>query len=102
MFPAVFTEGKRDASGPILLICRPSGHPMTRFGCIANAKTFPLSVDRHRAKRVAREAIRFYLSHIRPGYDMIVVYRFRPKTTEQPTLRDHLGTLLKRHSLLQI
>lgn len=76
----VFQQGRRVASGPILVLIVPNQLGISRFGCLAGKKIFPLATERNTAKRIAREAIRFVSSRVRPGYDILVVYRARPQT----------------------
>lgn len=98
-FPSLFRFGSRTADGAIFLLSKPNQLEQSRFGFIASAKIFPLATDRHRAKRMVREALRSQLSHIRPGYDIVVVYRFRPLQW-YPDILHSVEQILKRQHLI--
>lgn len=77
-FTEVLRYGKRSAYGEYILFYQPNQLPISRFGFIAGKKILPKASGRNRAKRVSREAIRTLLPHIRPGYDIILMYRYKP------------------------
>lgn len=97
----VFKQGQRIPCGPLFLMVTPNELGYSRFGCLASKKVFPLATDRTTAKRIAREAIRFVFSHVRPGYDILVSYRIRPQTRNVSRCAQALEECLKRSFLLK-
>jgi ribonuclease P protein component len=99
-FTAVLRE-KRYASFRELSLQWRSNHLLlTRVGFIVPKKHFPAAVDRHRAKRLLREAMRRELFPLRSGFDMIIMYRFRPDRVCFASVAESLETLLRKHNFL--
>ena len=97
----VFKQGQRIPCGPLFLVVAPNELGYSRFGCLASKKVFPLATDRTTAKRIAREAIRFVSSHVRPGYDILVSYRIRPQTRSVSRCTQALEECLEQKHLLK-
>lgn len=100
LMAGIFRSGRRATLGPWIIIFLPNQSPATRFGFVATAKIFPSAVLRHKAKRIAREIIRNIVPGPRRGYDIIVMYRFRPEAWNFPELSASLETLLKKIPLM--
>ena len=96
----VFKAGRRVPCGPILVLIAANRLNHSRFGCLAGKKIFPLAVERNTAKRIAREAIRFVSSRVRPGYDILVVYRARPQARSVARFAQALEETLGQQKLL--
>lgn len=76
---------------------------MSRFSLVAGKKAFPRAVDRNRAKRLLREALREALPHIRPGYDGVFFYGRKPKDPlrYEDVSRDIRGILERTRLLVE-
>lgn len=73
-FQRVRREG-RTVSHPLLLLnFAPSRRKQTRCGIVVG-KRIGKAVERNRAKRRVREAVRLVLEHILPGRDLVFVVR---------------------------
>jgi ribonuclease P protein component len=96
----VFKQGRRVPCGPIVLLITSNHLRVSRFGCLAGKKIFPLATERNTAKRIAREAIRFVSSRVRPGYDILVVYRARPQARSVARFAQALEETLEQQGLL--
>ena len=72
----VRSRGKAYAEGPIVIRILPNQFevPQNRYAFVAG-KRAGKSVERNRAKRLCREAIRFYHPRLRPGHDLVVIVR---------------------------
>lgn len=72
----VRSRGKAHAEGPIVIRVLPNSLelPRNRYAFVAG-KRVGKSVERNRAKRLCREAIRFYHPQLRPGHDLVLIVR---------------------------
>jgi len=72
----VRSRGKAHAEGPIVI--RVLGNTLdparNRYAFVAG-KRVGKAVDRNRAKRLCREAIRLYHPRLAPGHDLVVIVR---------------------------
>lgn len=98
---AVFKEGEYAACRELSLKWRKTHLAQTRVGFIASKKNFPKASARNRAKRLLREAARPLLFQLRPGFDIIVLYRYVPEHLNLATVAHSLRTLLEKNNLLQ-
>lgn len=99
-FKRVRRMGKSYAHPLIVLIAHPNEHEHSRFA-VAAGRSLGNAVQRNRAKRRLREAIRPLIPLIAPGWDVLVLAR-RPllgATFQQ--CQDALADLLKRARLLK-
>jgi ribonuclease P protein component len=72
----VRARGKAHAEGPIVIRVLPNSleRPHNRYAFVAG-KRVGKSVERNRAKRLCREAIRFHHPQLRPGHDLVLIVR---------------------------
>lgn len=94
-FAAAYAAKVRGRSGPLLVFGRPNEGPLTRLG-LSVSRRVGSSVERHRVKRLLREAFRTLRPELPVGYDLLVVvhpHEFLPVET----YREHL-----RHAAAQI
>ncbi len=75
-FRRVYARGKSAACPEIVLYCNKTKRDVTRIGITAGAK-LGCAVKRNRVRRRLREIFRLNMDKIKPGYDLIVVVRFR-------------------------
>ncbi len=73
-FKRVRRSGKSYAHPLVVLIVVPADGESTRFGIIAG-KSVGKAVQRNRAKRLIREALRSLLPQIKPGFKIVLIAR---------------------------
>ncbi|MDD5083854.1 MAG: ribonuclease P protein component [Candidatus Moranbacteria bacterium] len=100
-FAIVFKEGQYAAHGALSIKWRSTHPSQTRVGFIANKKNFTKARARNRAKRLLREATRPLLFQLRPGFDIIILYRYKPEQLDLDTVAGMLRMLLEKNNLLQ-
>ena len=94
-FSAVFD--RRDSKAdPVMVLYKADG--TGKLGIIASKK-YGNSVERHRFRRLVREAYRKHKDYIAEDQDMIVVARQGAKGLEFSEMERSFLTLLKRHSI---
>jgi ribonuclease P protein component len=91
--------GKSFAHPLIVLFTLPNDGQSTRFG-IAAGRTVGKAVQRNRAKRLLREALRPLLPQIRSGWDVIIHARKSMTRASLQQTRQALLELLKRAGLI--
>jgi ribonuclease P protein component len=98
-FKRVRRLGKSYAHPLVVLIVQPVDSPTVRVG-IAAGKTVGRAVQRNRAKRLLRAAMRSLLTDLAPGFDLLLVAR-RPlaESTLEPA-RAAIRSLLFRAGLI--
>lgn len=97
----MFKEGQYAASHALSLKWHLTRLPQTKVGFIASKKNFPKASARNRAKRLLREALRTKLFQLRPGFAIIVLYRYKPEPMSVDVLAHNLSVLLEKNNLLQ-
>jgi ribonuclease P protein component len=83
-FKRVRRVGKSYAHPLVVLIVTPAEPDGLRFG-IAAGKSVGGAVQRNRAKRLLREAVRHFLANIQPGWDVVLLAR---QSTGEAALED--------------
>ena len=73
-FDAVYKKGKSQASKHVVLFYRKNSRDYSRISFLASKKVGN-SVQRNRARRLMKEALRLSDEVISPGYDLIVIAR---------------------------
>jgi ribonuclease P protein component len=100
-FATVFKEGQYATSRELSIKWRPTHLPTTKVGFVASKKNFPKAINRNRAKRVLREAVHAKLFALRPGFDIIVLYRYKPDHLGFDAISKNIQSLLEKNNLLQ-
>jgi ribonuclease P protein component len=98
-FKRVRSSGKSYAHPFLVLIASPFAEPRVRIGVTAG-RNVGGAVQRNRAKRVLREAFRFFLPRIRSGWDLIAIARAPLAEATLTELQEALAALLARAKLL--
>lgn len=78
----------------------PNGLEDTRFA-VAAGRSIGNAVERNRAKRLLREAIRPLLPQVKPGWDVVLLARQPILAAPFPQIRETLHSLLLRARLLK-
>ncbi len=73
-FRRVWAEGRSWAHPLFILWAAPNGAAASRAGITASRKVGG-AVQRNRARRLLREALRLQWPHLRPGWDLVLVAR---------------------------
>ena len=97
-FKRVRQNGKSYAHPLVLLVAQASDSPKTRVG-VAAGKTTGNAVQRNRAKRRLREAMRTLLPSLAPRWDLILIARAGLASASLEDTRTALTTLLHRAGL---
>jgi ribonuclease P protein component len=97
-FKRVRQNGKSYAHPLVLLVAQASDLPQIRVG-VAAGKTTGNAVQRNRAKRLLREAMRTLLPSLVPGWDLILIARVDLASTSLEDTRTALTSLLRRAGL---
>jgi ribonuclease P protein component len=101
-FDRAYQKGKRCFSESFNLIFLPNRSSVTRIGIVVGKKFSKKAVERNRAKRVFREAIRPLYPHIKPGYD-IVIFAKKPRgySLGVETMKKALQETIKKAGILK-
>lgn len=92
--------GKSYAHPLIVLVAHPNDLDRSRFG-VAAGRSLGKAVQRNRAKRRIREALRPLIPRVEPGWDLIIIARHRLLAASFQQCRDALEDLLRRARLLK-
>jgi len=98
-FKRVRRSGKSYAHPLVVLVVLPAVGEKTRIGVTAG-KAVGKAVQRNRAKRLLREAIRPLLPKIKPGWKLILISRSPILTAKLTDIRACLYQLLMRANLM--
>lgn len=99
-FKRVRRTGRSYAHPLVVLVASPNGLAFTRLG-VAAGKTVGDAVDRNRAKRRMRAALRLVLPAISPGWDLIWIARPALVLAEWKRVQQAFQLLLQRSGLLE-
>lgn len=105
-FKRVRNEGKSYAHPLVVLVASPTAEETihkalhSRVGVTAG-RAVGGAVERNRAKRLLREAMRFLLPSIRPGWDLVLIARHPLPTASYEQVQSTLLQLLQRAKLLK-
>ena len=92
-------EHGRSWAHPLLILgVAPNRLKSFRYGIVVG-RALGGAVQRNRAKRRVREAVRLATPHILPGWDLVFVIRAGAGTAEWHNLQQAVQILLKRASL---
>jgi len=98
-FKRVRRSGKSYAHPLVVLVVLPAEGETTRFG-VAAGKTVGRAVQRNRAKRLLREALRALIPMIKPGWKVILIARNPLLNAKFVDIQASLRTLFTRANLL--
>jgi len=98
-FKRVRRFGKSYAHPLVVLIVQPADSPTVRVG-IAAGKTVGRAVQRNRAKRLLRAAMRGLLPDLAPGSDILLIARQPLAESALEPVRAALRSLLLRAGLI--
>jgi ribonuclease P protein component len=97
-FQRVRRNGNSYAHPLAILLACPGAETHSRFGFTVG-RSIGGAVARNRAKRLLREAIRFYLPEIDPGWDAVIIARSELLAADWNELLSAIGQLLKRSGI---
>ena len=100
-FKRVRRDGKSHAGPLVVLITLAKQTSGARVGVVAG-RTVGNSVQRNRAKRLLREAMRPLLADLPPGWDLVLVARPPLVTASLDQTRAALNSLLHRAGLIAV
>lgn len=100
-FALVFKEGRYAAHSALSIKWRSTHSPQSKVGFIASKKTFAKAHARNHAKRLLREAMHTELFALQAGFDIIVLYRYKPELLSLEVIVKSLHALLEKNNLLQ-
>ena len=92
-FDRAYQKGKRTKTQHFNINVLPNRQALTRVGVVVGKKISKKAIERNRAKRVFREAVRVIYDNIRPGLDIVI---FVKKPNIQKLKPEALKTELKR------
>jgi ribonuclease P protein component len=95
----LYRNGRRLYHPLAILIVASSGLESSRFG-FAAGRSVGKAVDRNRAKRLLREAVRKHLNLIRPGWDCLFIARQATAEANYEAVDEAVKQLLQRSALL--
>ncbi len=99
-FERVRQEGRTWAAPLLILNAAPNGLDVVRCGFVAGKKTGK-AVERNRARRLMREAVRLRLPSIRPGWDLVWIARPAILEASSGDVGRDVDELLRRSNLLE-
>ena len=100
-FKRVRRSGKSYAHPLVVLIVLPNCSPHTHFG-IAASRSVGSAVQRNRAKRMLREALRPLLPEVQPGWDAVLLSRAPTVQASLHQVQEGLRSCLRRANLLRL
>jgi len=98
-FKRVRRFGKSYAHPLVVLVVSPANGERTHIGVTAG-QSVGNAVQRNRAKRLIREAIRPLLSKLKPGWDVILISRKPILEAKLPEIRNSLQRLFSKANLI--
>ncbi|HEX6305187.1 MAG TPA: ribonuclease P protein component [Anaerolineales bacterium] len=99
-FKRVRRMGKSYAHPLLVLIAHPNDLDRSRFG-VAAGRSLGKAVQRNRAKRRIREALRPLIPGVEPGWDIIILARGKLLAASFHHCQEALKDLLRRARLLK-
>ena len=98
-FKRVRRSGKSYAHPLVVLVVVPAPENQSRFGVIAG-RSVGKAVQRNRAKRMLREALRSLLPTIQPGWNVILIARKPILTANLTVIQETLRQLFAKAELI--
>jgi ribonuclease P protein component len=99
-FERVRRVGRTWASGLVVLSAAPNGEGSVRCGFVAGKKVGG-AVERNRARRLMKEAVRLRLSTIRQGWDLVWIARAGIAGVKLDMVSNAVDDLLRRSKLAE-
>jgi len=96
-FAASRREGKSWADSRLVLVTRPNGLEISRFGFVVG-KRIGIAVTRNRVKRRLREAAR--LSKVQSGWDLVIIARKDASIADYHQLEQSMHRLMRRAGIV--
>lgn len=100
-FKRVRRSGKSYAHPFVVLVIQASEAPKVRVGVTAG-RSVGGAVQRNRAKRLLREAMRPLLPQLIPGWDLILIARPALASSSLEEIRQALTSLLRRAKIISL
>ncbi|RJO62250.1 ribonuclease P protein component [candidate division WS5 bacterium] len=101
-FDRVYQKGKRLSSESFNLNLSANRSAVTRVGIVVGKKFSKKAVERNRAKRVFREAVKEVYTDIKPGFDMVIFVKGAySKNLKMETARKEIVELMKKAGVLK-
>jgi ribonuclease P protein component len=100
-FKRVRRTGKSYAHPFVVLVAQASDAPKVRVGVTAG-RSVGGAVQRNKAKRLLREAMRPLLPDLPPGWDLVLIARSALLSTSLQEIRRVLISLLRRAQILPL
>jgi ribonuclease P protein component len=98
-FQRVWDKGKAWSHPLVILRAHANGTEKSRFGFVVGKKVGK-AVERNRAKRLMREAVRLRLPEIAQGWDVVLIARRGAEEAEYKAVAAAVSGLLRRAHLL--
>ncbi|MFA5080217.1 MAG: ribonuclease P protein component [Candidatus Paceibacterota bacterium] len=99
-FENVFAGGKTAKTRYFFLKAIKTGGLDSRIGFIASKKVSKKAVERNRIKRLFREAVRFDIARIKPGYDLVFIILNSAKEKGLTEIKKEIEFILGENGLL--
>jgi ribonuclease P protein component len=100
-FKRVRRTGKSYAHPFVVLVVQASETPRVRVGVTAG-RSVGGAVQRNRAKRLLREAMRPLLPHLIPGWDLVLIARPALLSSTLEEIQHTLSNLLRRAEIIPL
>jgi ribonuclease P protein component len=99
-FLEIKRKGESSAHPLVILTKLPNGLPVSRFGFVVSRR-MGKAVERNRAKRLMREAIRLRLPTLVSGYDVVLIARLQMRGAAFGDVDQAIARLTQRAGLVR-
>ncbi|MDP2676888.1 MAG: ribonuclease P protein component [bacterium] len=94
----VFAHGEKEKGKGISLYCKKNNIREPRFAVVVSSKVAKKSVSRNRLRRQTKDVLYHFVSSIKRGYDIIIV--FHMVFSHRKDIEDSIRSVLEKKSLL--